>query len=94
VAWAKTGIAIAENNGGEQILAEWKAAIENGAPTNLVIRRSVFVFAEGYSPLPMFRRDHEDVMCTYLRLSRRRPADRQEGARGSVCSVGVRVAAL
>ena len=36
--------------------------MENGAPTNLVIRRSVFLMTEGYSPLQMFRRDHEDVM--------------------------------
>ena len=64
VAWVKTGIAIAENQGGERILAEWKEAMENGAPTNLAIRRSIFIFSEGYSPLDMFRRDHEDVMFT------------------------------
>ena len=65
VAWVKTGIAIAENQGGERILAEWKEAMENGAPTNLAIRRSIFIFSEGYSPLDMFRRDHEDVMFTH-----------------------------
>lgn len=36
--------------------------MENGAPTNLVIRRSVFELSEGFSPESMFRRDHEDIM--------------------------------
>jgi hypothetical protein len=52
MAWARTSLAIAEGQlaRGEAILQEWRDAMENGAPTNLVIRRSVYLFSEGYSP--------------------------------------------
>merc|ERR1712023_35400 len=39
--------------------------MENGAPTNLVIRCSLFLFTEGYPVDPIFRRDHEDILMRH-----------------------------
>ena len=47
------------------VLPEWVEAMENGAPTNLVVRRALFLLAEGYPVEPAWRRDHEDVLLTH-----------------------------
>jgi hypothetical protein len=40
-----------------EVLPEWAEAMANGAPTNLVVRRELFRFAEGYPVDKLFRRD-------------------------------------
>jgi len=71
LAWVRSGLAVI-GEAAEGVLQEWRAAMENGAPTTLCARTSILQAVRGFPDGEEFVSDHEDLVLHHrLEIFRR-----------------------